>query len=223
MRRMFIRKSEEQDENPFGFSIGDLMAGIMFIFVLLLSLMMLQIKKVSSAYQQVKTQLHIDLEQEFKDDLKTWNAELDKDTLTIRFQEPDVLFDTDKDDLKPKFKTILEDFFPRYIARISSKKYKDHIEEIRIEGHTSSTGTYEYNMKLSQGRTRSVLFFCLGLIGDKDLKRWTKDHITANGLSSSHPIPNADGTENKDLSRRVEFRIRTDAEKQMDKISGSVL
>lgn len=223
MRRIFIRKSEEQDENPFGFSIGDLMAGIMFIFVLLLSSMMLHIKQVSSAYQQVKTQLHIDLEQEFKDDLKTWNAIVLKDKLTIRFQEPSTLFDVDDETLKPQFKKILDDFFPRYIALISQEKYKDHIEEIRIEGHTSSPGSYEHNMKLSQGRTRTVLNYSLGLIKNQKLKAWTKYRITANGLSSSRLIYNEDGTENNVLSRRVEFRIRTDAEEQMRKISGGAL
>ena len=43
--------------------------------------------------------------------------------------------------------------------------------------------------------------------------------ITANGLSFSHPILNEDGTENADLSRRVEFRIRTNAEKQLEEIA----
>lgn len=220
MKNRRLRIFEEKDENPFGFSIGDLMAGIMFIFVLLLSSMMLHIKQVSNAYKQVKTHLHIDLEQEFRDDLKTWNAIMDRDTLSIRFQEPEVLFDVDDDSLRPEFKKILDDFFPRYIALISKKEYKDHIEEIRIEGHTSSTGRYEYNMKLSQARTRTALFYCLGLIKDKELKNWTKYRITANGLASSHLIFNEDGTENGDLSRRVEFRIRTDAEEQMRKISG---
>ncbi|MCR4819630.1 MAG: OmpA family protein [Elusimicrobiales bacterium] len=221
MKNIRARIFEDQDENPFGFSIGDLMAGIMFVFVLLLSSMMLHIKQVSNAYHQVKTHLHIDLEQEFKDDLKTWNAIMDKETLAIRFQEPEVLFDVDDDSLKPEFKKILNDFFPRYIALISKEEYKDHIEEIRIEGHTSSTGSYEYNMKLSQMRTRTALFYCLGLIkNNKELENWTKYRITANGLASSHLIFNDDGTENGNLSRRVEFRIRTDAEEQMRKISG---
>jgi outer membrane protein OmpA-like peptidoglycan-associated protein len=48
---------------------------------------------------------------------------------------------------------------------------------------------------------------------------WVKFKITANGLSYSHPILNADGSENKGLSRRVEFKVRTNAEKQLEEIA----
>ena len=48
---------------------------------------------------------------------------------------------------------------------------------------------------------------------------WAKFKITANGLSFSRPILNADSTENKGLSRRVEFKIRTNAEKQLEEIA----
>ena len=48
---------------------------------------------------------------------------------------------------------------------------------------------------------------------------WAQFKITANGLSYSHPILNANGTENKDLSRRVEFKVRTNAEAQLEEIA----
>ena len=216
----------DNEENPFALSTGDLMAGLMFIFVLLLSYMMLNVQKkadrdseITKEYNRIKTQLYIDLEKEFKDDLKVWNAVIDSAKLSIRFQEPKTLFAFNSANLNPKFKEILDDFFPRYLSVISSNAYKDNIEEIRIEGHTDSTGSYEANMELSQDRTRTVLNHCLILVGDDELKKWTTYRITANGLSFSHPILNEDGTENADLSRRVEFRIRTNAEKQLEKIT----
>ena len=78
---------------------------------------------------------------------------------------------TGRADLKPRFKQILQDFFPRYVKIITSPKYKSSIQEIRIEGHTSSdwngaTGTdeaYFQNMQLSQDRTRTTLRFVLTL------------------------------------------------------------
>ena len=214
------------DDNPFALSTGDLMAGLMFIFVLLLSSMMLQVQKkadrdqeITQEYNRIKTQLYIDLESEFKDDLKVWNAVIDSINLSIRFQEPATLFDFSKAVLKPKFINILNEFYPRYIGVIYSEKYRDNIEEIRIEGHTDSSGSYEHNMQLSQNRTRTVLNHCLNITQDSTLLVWTKYRITANGLSFSHPILNPDGTENSNLSRRVEFRIRTNAEKQLEKIA----
>lgn len=214
---------EEREENAFSLSTGDLMAGLLFIFILLLMSAMLQVQEkaeqdeeIVKKYDQIKTQLYIDLQEEFKEDLTVWRATIDS-TLCIRFQEPSMLFDNDKAYLKPKFKKILDDFFPRYIKVLNRKEYRDNIVEIRIEGHTDSNGEYFHNMELSQNRTRTVLQYCFRLM-DSGEADWAKGLITANGLSSSQPIL-INGVENKDLSRRVEFRVRTNAEKQLEEIA----
>lgn len=219
------KKINETEENPFAMSIGDLMAGLLFIFILLLTATMLKVQTksdkeaaITQEYDRVKTQLYIDLQEEFKDSLKVWNAEIDSIQLSVRFQEPSTLFDFAKDDLKPRFKSILNDFFPRYIALLNEPKYRDDIEEIRIEGHTDSSGEYFSNMKLSQDRTRTVLEYCFNLL-DESKKDWAMSKATANGLSYSHIIKNSDGTENSERSRRVEFRIRTNAERKLEEIA----
>lgn len=215
---------ESKDENAFALSTGDLMASLLFIFILLLMGALLQVQEkaeqdeeIVKRYDQIKTQLYIDLQQEFKDDLAVWRATIDS-TLCIRFQEPSMLFDEGQSLLKPKFKNILDDFFPRYIAVLSRDEYRDNIEEIRIEGHTNSNGGYYSNMELSQDRTRAVLQYCFSLMSD-ELEEWLKGLVTANGLSSSRLILKKNGEEDKDLSRRVEFRVRTNAEKQLEDIA----
>ena len=215
---------ESKDENAFALSTGDLMASLLFIFILLLMGALLQVQEkaeqdeeIVKRYDQIKTQLYIDLQQEFKDDLAVWRATIDS-TLCIRFQEPSMLFDEGQSLLKPKFKNILDDFFSRYIAVLSRDEYRDNIEEIRIEGHTNSNGGYYSNMELSQDRTRAVLQYCFSLMSDV-LEEWLKGLVTANGLSSSHLILKMNGEEDKDLSRRVEFRVRTNAEKQLEDIA----
>lgn len=214
---------ESREENAFSLSTGDLMAGLLFIFILLLMGALLQVQEkaeqdeeIVKRYDQIKTHLYIDLQDEFKDDLAVWRATIDS-TLSIRFQEPSMLFDEGKAILKEDFKPILKDFFPRYIAVLSQPQFKETIEEIRIEGHTNSNGGYYSNMELSQNRTRTVLQYCMSLVSDSD-KEWLQGLITANGLSSSHLIMK-DGVEDKDLSRRVEFRVRTNAEKQLEEIA----
>ena len=215
---------QSKEENAFSLSTGDLMAGLLFIFILLLMGALLQVQEkaeqdeeIVKRYDQIKTQLYIDLQEEFKKDLTVWRATIDS-TLCIRFQEPSMLFDEGEDVLKPKFKEILDDFFPRYIGVLSRPQYKDNIEEIRIEGHTNSNGGYYSNMELSQDRTRAVLQYCFSLMKDEDIV-WLKGLVTANGLSSSHLILTKNGEEDKDLSRRVEFRVRTNAEKQLEDIA----
>jgi outer membrane protein OmpA-like peptidoglycan-associated protein len=180
---------------------------------------------VAQSYGQSRLDLYKDLSREFSADLARWRARLDPD-LTIRFEQPNVLFDTGRAELKPSFKAILADFFPRYVRIIAAPKYKPCISEIRIEGHTSSIWgagvgddeAYFRNMELSQSRTRSTLEYVLLLPQVGAEKRWLTQHLTANGLSSSHTLRNADGSENIEASQRVEFRVRTDAESRINEI-----
>lgn len=216
------------------------MAGLLLIFILVLSFLMLDLMekekrddivqqmllKIFTDYVDLRGDLYTALETEFEADLQEWDAILDRETLSVRFSEPEVLFETGKADVRTKFKNILDDFFPRYIQTLKQPEYLDGIAEIRIEGHTSSEWSedvtpkeaYILNMELSQDRTRSVLHYVLeipAIRGDRD---WLQSHLTANGLSSSKLITHPNGAENSKESRRVEFRVRTNAEKQLEKI-----
>ncbi len=212
--------------------LSDLMTGLMMFFMLLAVSYMLKVeadarkvRQIAVLYDQLRTDLYNDLEAEFKGDLDRWGAELDRD-LTVRFKEPDVLFDTGSSAIKPRFRRILDDFFPRYVAILRSDKYRDSIQEIRIEGHTSSAwanqssadDAYFRNMELSQTRTRSTLQYVLALPTVQTESSWLRHFLTANGLSSSKPIVDRDGAESSARSQRVEFRVRTDAEAKIANI-----
>jgi len=213
-------------------SLSDLMTGLMMLFMLIAVAFMLKVqadaakpRNEAAQYKQVRRELYRDLDAEFRDRLAAWNAVFTED-LILTFQGPEVLFDTGKADLKPRFRQILQDFFPRYTKIIALPKYKDSIQEIRIEGHTSSdwngaAGTedaYFQNMELSQDRTRSTLRFLLKLPDVQKDIGWLRSNVTANGLSSSHLRLKPDGTEDADRSKRVEFRILTNADAKIDKI-----
>jgi len=184
-----------------------------------------QVKDIAVIYQQVRDDLYNDLNKEFHQDFINWGATLNKD-LSIRFNNEYILFNRGETVLKPSFQAILANFFPRYIAILTSEKYKNSVQEVRIEGHTSSIWgentspqeAYFNNMELSQARTRSALRYMLDLPQVQKDSSWLRKAVTANGLSSSHPILNPDGTENEALSQRVEFRIRTDAESKINTI-----
>jgi outer membrane protein OmpA-like peptidoglycan-associated protein len=72
-------------------------------------------------------------------------------------------------------------------------------------------------MALSQDRTRAVLEYNLMLPAVTAERNWIKSLLTANGLSSSKPILH-NGKEDPRRSRRVEFRLRTNAEQQVIRI-----
>ena len=225
----------EQDTEEHWISISDMMAGLMVIFLFIAISYMLhvradkeKIEKIAVTYEKLQSDLYADLEKEFEKDLHKWNAVLDRQTLSVRFKEPEVLFATGESEVRPAFKNILKDFFPRYVKVLRQPDYINDISEIRIEGHTSSEWeagvsseeAYIRNMELSQDRTRRVLQYVLHpeLSGNQEIRYWLKQYLTANGLSSSKVISYPDGTENKEESRRVEFRVRTNAEKRIVEI-----
>lgn len=218
--------TEEGAGQSYWIPLSDLMTGLMVIFMLIAATYMLRVEQTTTLvvkeYEVTREDLLRALQDEFSQDMKNWNAEFLGD-MTLRFKNPDVLFETGSSELRPAFKAILDDFFPRYIAIITSSKFKGAIKEVRIEGHTSTfwknedaLGAYFLNMELSQSRTRSVLKYVLMLPQIHSNEEWLKTYLTANGLSSSHPIRKADQGVDETASQRVEFRIVTNAEDRLE-------
>jgi len=233
----FLQNNSHTDDEVHWLSVSDLMAGLMMVFLFISIALMRnaflerdkvqiekdKIKEIAVAYQENQVAIFDELMSEFKPDLDKWGAEIDKDTLSFTFKSPDVLFARGDIAIRPQFKVILNDFFPRYLTVLL--KFSDSINEVRIEGHTSSVwngGTtedraYFKNMWLSQGRTRSVLQHVYLLKSVAKDKAWVKRHIAAVGFSSSKVIME-NGVENHERSRRVTFRAITNAETQIRQI-----
>ena len=202
--------------------LADLMTGLMMIFMLITAIYISKVDPTTTLvldeYKVVREDMKLALQQEFSNDFKQWNAVLLGD-MTIRFNNPNVQFASGSSDLRPEFQALLKDFFPRYMKIVRGEKFKKAVKEIRIEGHTSSfwkgastSDAYFLNMDLSQQRTRSTLKFIMGLPVFQTEETWLKEHITANGLSSSPPIiKNPKSSQDDEINQRVEFRIVTNA------------
>ena len=220
---------------------ADLMTVLMVIFLFIslayMGLVQYQKKeqdKIFEEYKQTKENLYSELKETFKNDFQKWNLELDKD-LSIKFTNPQVLFDEGKYDVTPTFQNILKEFLPKYLNVVMQDKYKEKIAEIRIEGHTNTkpinktNDPYIDNMELSQNRARNVLSFLRQQDCFIQLETNNKDRLqywlTANGLSYGRTIDaNSNLTFNSktvidpNKSRRVEFRIVTTSELLVQKV-----
>lgn len=228
MDKLFGTSNTSHESGEHWLTVSDLMAGLMMVFLFIAIVFMMntqkendKIKDVAVAYQQNQVAIYEALQTEFKDDLNKWGATIDKETLAFSFQSPDVLFANNETALSEAYKNILNDFFPRYIDVL--RPYRESLNEIRIEGHTSSAGlrgateaqAYFYNMRLSQGRTRAVLEYAYALVPNESA--WIKANIAAVGFSSSRLIMK-DGMEDAAQSRRVSFRAITNADIQIKRI-----
>jgi outer membrane protein OmpA-like peptidoglycan-associated protein len=228
-------------KDSFWIPYADLMTVLMVIFLFIslayMGLVQFQKKeqdKIFEEYKLTKENLLKELQQTFEQDKKRWNLELDDD-LSIKFTNPQVLFDEGKSDVTPTFQNILKEFLPKYLSVVMQDKYKDKIAEIRIEGHTNTkpinktNDPYIDNMELSQNRARNVLGFLRQQNCFIQLETTKKDRLqywlTANGLSYGRTIDaNSNLTFNSNTeidpnkSRRVEFRIVTTSEILVEKV-----
>ncbi|MFY0644037.1 MAG: OmpA family protein [Bacteroidia bacterium] len=71
---------------------------------------------------------------------------------------------------------------------------------IEISGHTSSAGSHEHNMKLSQRRAKAVRRFLV-------LQGISEDRVEIVGYGPDTPIADNDTPEGQRLNRRVEFKV----------------
>ena len=223
-------------------SFSDLMTGLMVIFMFIAISYIEQINKkqeqrddIFREFKSAKDELYQELKTEFQDDFEAWKVILDKD-LSIKFTNPDVLFESGKTSLRPRFINILHEFLPRYFNVILKDKYINKILEIRIEGHTDTIPALMYdkdpyigNIILSQLRSAEVLkyfrnmtyFQALSLQQQERIQFW----LTANGLSYGRTLDSdkiltvkSGKSPNNEYSRRVEFRIVTKSEELVEKV-----
>ncbi len=228
---LFGSRPRNNEDAEHWISVSDLMSGLMmmFLFVAVAYMYYVQVerdnvKEIAVAYKETQVAIYNDLMKEFKEDLNRWNAVIEKNTLQVTFNDPEVLFRAGSPDLSTQFSEMLNQFFPRYVTVLS--QYRSAIEEIRIEGHTSSDWgklegerAYFPNMALSQDRTRSVLQYVMSLLHPGDDREWVRSSFAAVGYSSSRRIMDKNiQKEDSALSRRVNFRVITNSEVQIRNI-----
>lgn len=72
--------------------------------------------------------------------------------------------------------------------------------EIELSAHTDSKGSDEYNLRLSDSRAKSVMEYILS-------KGIAPGRVAAQGFGETKPVAENDTEENRQLNRRVEFKI----------------
>lgn len=221
-----LRSSEESE----WLSVSDLMAGLMMVFLCISIVMMRsmmdereKIRALATSYRDNQLAIYQTLVGEFAGDLQRWGATIDKDSLTIAFNNSDAMFQTGAAEMNRQAQRVMENFFPRYLAAL--KPYLGSIRAIHIEGHTSSewgaggsrSENYFNNLRLSQNRSREVLRFVHSLVPEEEVPGMLA-LVAAVGYSSARPVLRADGSEDPEKSKRVAFRVIINSEAQIHRI-----
>ncbi len=215
---MLIHRNSNLDDEQWA-PVSDLMAVVMLIFMLITMILFVNFDLEKQSNKERCDETKSLLDAEFHNDFLTWGAMLEKD-LTIRFTNQSVNFEAGLSNITEEGgAAIIKNFFPRYmdiIEQIRKKFGDEEVLAIRIEGHTSSeyensNNPYIANLELSQDRARNIVDYALSLTSSIYYKKTVYELVTANGLSSSKLICHFNGDENKNDSRRVEFKLLTNS------------
>ena len=192
--------SNKEDYNNFWPTFTDLLATILMVVIMLL---ISSDSMVGGVEQRIAFNVNNSVKQTLKEN--GIPIEINKKSGEVTFGET-TLFDIDSDKLKPEAKEFLKVFIPKY-AETLYKDYGNYISKIVVEGHTDDSGTYIYNLDLSQRRAFSVVNFIVGEeIGNYRYKDKLTRDIIAVGRSKAELIRNNDNSINRNKSRRVEIK-----------------
>lgn len=223
-------------------SVSDLMTGLMVLFLFIAIAYMLRVRETQSVltdYVETRNSLRAKLVNEFEGDTLEWQMSIGKD-LSMKFNNPTVLFNQGSSELTPQFKNILDEFLPRYFNILLKDSLRTRIQEIRIEGHTDNVpypsldpDPYIANVILSQHRALSVLRYLRNMpeyskYSEKE-RKLLEFWFTASGLSYGKSLDedgnytlNSGKPIDLKASRRVEFRIVTQGEQVLENFVKSV-
>lgn len=179
-------------------SIGDLMSGLFLIFALLFSVVLIRISEMSDSRRVIIGKVIEAMENNNID------VEINPETGDVSIRDG-VLFDDDSAELKPAGKEFLAEFIPAYSNVIfSEERFDEEITRILIEGHTSSRGTYEYNMQLSLLRSLSVV----NHIFSDQLPFKTEEQLSQKIMTAGRGEIEANQEIDDPTDRRVTFRFQ---------------
>ncbi len=151
----------------------------------------------SQATAAVLAQREAELAQQQADSLRRQleNLQLRQTESGVVVTLGDVLFESGRTDLVPEAFSSIEEV----VDLLQGEPEKD----IRIEGHTDSTGSTETNLRLSQQRADAVMAALANLGVDPA-------RITAVGMGEDFPIASNDTEEGRSRNRRVDVILLDD-------------
>ena len=106
---------------------------VIFLFIAIAYMSRVQQNQsVLTDYVETKQKLHEKLVKEFEGDTLKWQMAIGTD-LSMKFNNPTVLFAQGSWNLTPEFENILDEFLPRYFNILLNDSLRSNIREIRLD------------------------------------------------------------------------------------------
>lgn len=132
-------------------------------------------------------------ESKLRDQLRGSGVSVTREGDNIILNMPsNITFDIDKSDVKPEFTNTLDSVV------LVLNEYKSTL--ITVKGHTDSTGSEDYNQKLSERRALSVAQYLQS-------KNVAQQRLAAVGYGETRPVAANNTAEGRAQNRRVELEL----------------
>ena len=148
------------------------------------------------------------------------NVTIDENTGAMML-DSNVMFAYNDTTLSSEGEAVLQQVLPIYCHVLLSEEYLPNIGEIIIDGYTDTSGSYAYNLQLSQQRSLAVAMYLLDIEDtflNSSESQTLRDILTVNGHSMSNPVLDANGEIDMDASRRVEVKFRLKDEEMIEEL-----
>lgn len=203
------RGSHDRDEVPeYWITYSDLMVSLLMAFALLLFIVLgREQARANEVRQQVAARDTV---------IRAAAAQLDSAGRSFHFDSAtgtlaigtEVLFAFGSAHLAPEARGHVELLATQYLPGLLSEAVVDSLlQEIVIEGHTDTIGTYLSNLRLSQERAFSVMQAVLDASSNGPWDERIRHLLTASGRSETQP-KFVNGSISDAGSRRIEVRLR---------------
>jgi outer membrane protein OmpA-like peptidoglycan-associated protein len=211
---LYTLESAADEDAGIWLSIGDLMSGLLLFFVLLFVTVLLQLQEAQEDRVERRRILIGTLIEELQGN--AIEVEVNKETGDVSVKEG-VLFEERRWELTPTGQDFLEHFVPVYSDVIFSREeFENEITRVIIEGHASSSGTHEENLRLSLLRSNAVASYVLS----DEVRFDSKAGLARKLLAAGRGELDADPIENRPEDRKVVFRFQFKGEEFIELYRG---
>lgn len=210
--KYLFRGKKASGSHDFWMSYTDLMAGFLIIFIIATIISDQNARAIYNKYKEYEGRL-VNINEHFIDIFpESEGCEIIDSLGCIRIYPKggEYLFENNcwnmEYNLKERlvYKGIGKRFVQKAMQLVEKGK---NIEEIRIEGHADTTGSFMHNLELSSKRAYNVYECIYKDCGLTDIeKSFVEKYMIAVGYSTAKPVIE-DGKKNLHKSRRVEFKI----------------
>lgn len=209
-RIVLKRGAKPEGESPFWISFSDLMSALMFLFLVVMAVTLVQVTKKVTADERASMQRKQDIEvilKLLKKDAPRDSVKMDGESLKIDLGTI-VQFESGSYEIKAQAARDLRNYIPNLLRVKDTAEGKRWMRRIIVEGYTDPDGTYLYNLGLSQYRSRSVVcaLFSSTSSGETPLTepqlRQVQDLFMVGGYSFNTSV-----VADKAAARKVELKV----------------